>query len=102
MQTLLGTRAKYLDFAHKHQWLQHIQPPNDSFFSRMKFSGPGARGGGGAIPVVVQSMPKQAPTPVNINLGGIVVNAGSMQNVPRAAGSYVQDKLRSALGDTHH
>lgn len=111
LKTLIGPRAKYVDFAHDREWLKHIQLPNDSFFSRMNFSGSGARGGpnvggqkSGPIPVVVQSMPKGQDRPNNIttNVTVNVQSNASPQAIGNAAGSAVSAKVMGALSDQHH
>lgn len=37
LESLIGPRAKYIDFAHNYEWLKHVQPANESFF---RMSGP--------------------------------------------------------------
>lgn len=100
----LGYRAKYLDFAHNREWLKHVQPPEQSWFPPFRMSGPGARGSGGPVPVVITQMPKGQDRPNNITTN-VTVNVqtnADPQTIGGAAGSAVASKVQGALSDQHH
>jgi hypothetical protein len=118
LQTLIGDRAKYVDFAHtpKGAWhsdywnhlRQAYQPMPASYYFGFA---PANQGGGpnmggqksGPVPVVITNQKGQdRPNTITTNVTVNVQSNASPQAIGGAVGSAVGSKVSNALSDQHH